>query len=161
MKKQKGYTLVELVITLAILVILISFALGPIRNMLLRNQVSNQVNLLQLDLTFARSEAINSSYPVVVLPNESWTDGWEIFVDINGNDQKDEGEDTVRTTSFENDTLSLTDSQDGLPVIFTRMGSLKGSEERSLSVTHSELDHSKTIFMTVAGSVSIRKVPNE
>lgn len=53
-KNTFGYTIIELVVTIAILAILITFSIGPMRGLLLRNQVKNEVNLLQLDLVFAR-----------------------------------------------------------------------------------------------------------
>ncbi len=158
---NKGFTIIELVITIAILAILITFSIGPIRGLLLRNQVKNEVNLLQLDLVYARSEAINRAYPVVVKPTEVWTDGWEIFVDVNNNGTKDNDEEQLRVTAFTNAQLSLRDSDNHSPLIFTSLGSLKSATERAIAITHSELSERKTIFLAAAGTVSVRTVHND
>lgn len=159
-KHTSGYTMIELVMTLAILAILITFSIGPIRSLLLRNQVKNEANLLQLDLSYARSEAINRAYPVVVKPIDDWQ-SWEIFVDVDDDGEQDSDEEQLRITAFGNSNLTLTDSADSALLTFTSLGSLKSAAERSLTISHSQLPDSKAIFVAAAGTVSLRTVHNE
>lgn len=163
-KRQKiisGYTLIELVIVLLLLGILLTFAIGPLRGMLLRNKVANQANLLQLDLSFARSEAVSRAYPSIVLPRESWSSGWDIVIDKNNNGILDEGEDKVRSTTYEDIKIKLIDSENNSPLIFTSFGNLKSASERNFLIKHEELPKSKMIVIAAAGSISVRTIENE
>lgn len=80
MPRSKGFTLVELMIAIAILGILISLAVPAMGRFAIQQQVGSQANEMMLSLAYARSEAIKRNASVVVIPvtntSTGWSDGW-------------------------------------------------------------------------------------
>lgn len=93
MYKQKGMTLVELVITLAIVALLISAAVPSVREMLISNRMTAVNNQLVSAFNYTRGEAVKRAYDVTMCARNStgqdcssfgtFTTGWIIFVDCN------------------------------------------------------------------------------
>ncbi len=88
-RKQHGFTLVELMITLVIAVILTTIAIPSFNNMIQRNRIATKTNALVSFLAIARSEAVKLGKPVTVCASSNGTactggsfdDGWIVFVD--------------------------------------------------------------------------------
>jgi type IV fimbrial biogenesis protein FimT len=79
--RQRGFTLVELVVTVGVLALLIGVALPSFRAVLLRSTVSAHTNDLLAALRLARSEAVKRSQQVEVLANGgNFTTGWVVRV---------------------------------------------------------------------------------
>jgi len=95
--KQSGFTLTELVLTLAISSILVSSAAPAFRGLLLNNRAVSLTNNLITALQIARSEAIKRNQDVTICKSSdsltcsgSWSDGWIIFSDIDHDRRLDE-----------------------------------------------------------------------
>jgi len=93
----KGFTLVELMVALAILAILVMAAAPTFNATLKRNRIESQLKDLSSHVKLARSEAISRSRTVTMCrssdqttcstaaPVGNWSIGWITFLDINGN----------------------------------------------------------------------------
>lgn len=90
MKKNHGFTLVELMITLAVVAILISLAAPSFQLAIQNNRLTTQVNNLVTALSLARSEAIRRGATVTVCKSNGgaactaagdWDQGWVVFTD--------------------------------------------------------------------------------
>lgn len=71
--RQRGFTLIELMLVLAIAALLMLLAAPAFSTFMARQQLAGDVNQLQSVLTFARSEAIKQRQPITVQffpPNE-------------------------------------------------------------------------------------------
>lgn len=83
--RVKGFTLVELMITIALAVIVLTMGVPSFQSTVDNNRLVTQANQLVGTLHFARSEAIKRRIPVTVRKSDSnWEDGWIAFSDLNG-----------------------------------------------------------------------------
>jgi type IV fimbrial biogenesis protein FimT len=92
MSKERGFTLVELMITLVIAAIVLTLAVPSFRNTIQNNRITTQVNEVVTAFNLARMEAIRQGSPVSVCPStdqatcsgaNNWATGWIVFSDTN------------------------------------------------------------------------------
>lgn len=86
-KQQHGFTLIELMVTIAVLAIVLSIAAPGLRSVIQNNRAAAISNELVSALQLARSEAIKRAVAVQVCPSNdqvacggSWNDGWIVQV---------------------------------------------------------------------------------
>jgi type IV fimbrial biogenesis protein FimT len=101
MSKQwriRGLTMIELLITMAIVAVLLGSAVPAFRGAIERLQLSTTTNDLLLAINLARTEATSRRKRVAVAPNvaNDWSSGWQVFIDANDNGRLDAGETVVR-----------------------------------------------------------------
>lgn len=77
-----GFTLIELVVTVAILAILASLAAPSFREILTAQRVRSTAYGIVSDLTLARSEALKRGADVTLTPaiSTNWASGWNVKV---------------------------------------------------------------------------------
>lgn len=91
-RKIKGFTVIELMIMVGIIGVLLAVGLPGLQNTVSRISTNSQAKTLVSSLNFARSEAIKRGRLVSVCGSNSgtdcvansWSDGWLVFVDNNG-----------------------------------------------------------------------------
>lgn len=80
MPKSRGFSLIELMIAIALLAIIISLAVPSMGSFLLNQRVAGQAAALSSALQFARSEASAKNRRIKVIPvtnsTNGWTQGW-------------------------------------------------------------------------------------
>lgn len=89
MKKTRGFTLVELMIVVALIAIIGGMALPAFRDMVASNRLMTSANGIITTFHQARSDAIRQSRTVSIVAckpdcgntgTQSWSNGWQIFV---------------------------------------------------------------------------------
>ena len=109
MNRTSAFTLIELVVTIAVLGILAAVALPSYKSLIARNRASSDANSLLSLITMARSEAIKRNAPVVLCKTangtqcstsgaNSWSGGVLVFVDsVTRNQTVDTDEAIIRS----------------------------------------------------------------
>ncbi|MET0106268.1 MAG: GspH/FimT family pseudopilin [Sedimenticola sp.] len=103
--RNRGLTLVELVVTLMVGTALISIAASASREMTGRSRMSSAVNELLGHIHLARSEAVKRRQKVILCPSTDgsgckptieWQEGYMVFVDSDQDGERDDGEPLLR-----------------------------------------------------------------
>jgi len=104
MKCYKGFTLIELMITLSIAGILLGYSIPSFQQLKLNKYMETERNRLTVSLNLARNHAVAYQTHVVVCPSltglscdnkSNWYDGWIVFIDVNKNRRLDDETDTL------------------------------------------------------------------
>lgn len=119
MRKSLGFTLVELMVTVAIVAILLSLAAPSFSSLLADQRLSGAANALLSDIGYARSEALKRGVNVTACPSTNptnanpscsgndWSRGWIVFVD-------QDGDGTRLTTGTDEVLLRASDALSGV-----------------------------------------------
>ena len=81
-----GFTLVELMVVLAILAILLAIAVPSYRGITTSNRIAAEINGLVTHLQYARSVAVKQGERVAITSNSgtNWANGWTVTVVSSG-----------------------------------------------------------------------------
>lgn len=113
MKNSRGFTMLELLITLAVLMVLLSWAVPSFNVVLKKNRMAINANSLISAINLARSEAINRGVDVDVSANAgSWNNGWTVAVA--GGGETIRVFDTPNSVFVNGDTLTITFPSSGI-----------------------------------------------
>jgi len=174
---SRGFTLLELVIVMLIVAILAAIGVPSFKYVTTSNRMAGEINGLVGDMQYARSEAIKQGLPVTLCASSdgatcgnsnTWQTGWIVFLDSNGNQTLDAGEQIVRTQpdfSATGDTLVPAGNARFSAITFNREGYASMNTVQPSTVTLLLHDSTATaqwtrcLQITVVGALSLERVP--
>jgi len=153
MPRERGFTLVELLFTLAIIAIALSIA-SPAFTELLRNQrARTATHELRQAIDFTRESAVHSGRPVsIVAISGNWANGWEVVVDAGNTGTRGEHTPPLATHEMLNGVRILADSTSSRYLHFTPRGN---------GIQPNGAFHSGTLTVCGEGSNHYRVVINK
>ena len=101
----RGFTLLELVLTVAVAAICTTVAVPALGPMLERQRATSAMEALATQMQLARMAAITYRQPAVLCPSPDgascssvpdWSGGWMLFLDADANRRPDPGEEVIR-----------------------------------------------------------------
>ena len=176
MRSSKGFTLVELMVTVAILIILASLAAPSFTRLLSDQRLSGAANALLSDINYTRSEALRRGTNVSACPSTTastanpscsssndWAVGWIVFVDSDGNGSRNTGagttEQLLRASTAVTGVSSALSTSGGSTVTFVRFNGrgLSPGAQQNIALTNNNTDFDRTLCITASGRPRVSK----
>ena len=104
-RRYAGFTLIELIITMAVLAICAGVALPSLRSFMEQQRTLAAISSLTSHMSLARMAAVTRNQRTVLCPSRNgnsceagtdWSTGWMLFLDEDGNRQPDSGDEVLR-----------------------------------------------------------------
>jgi type IV fimbrial biogenesis protein FimT len=158
-KSMSGVTLVELMMTVALVSVLMAIGVPSYKYVTNANRLAAEVNGLLGDMQFARAEAIKEGQTVVVCSSTDratcantnhWKTGWIVFSDVNFNGTVDAGETIWRVQNAFN-SLDTFDADNNIgAVTFNREGFAPGANAVTITLKDSTANQKWTRCLKVS-----------
>lgn len=172
MNTTKGFTLMEAMITIAIIGILSSIAAPSFQSYIANEQTSSIATDLFSDLRSLRQLSMSTASNVVIcatsnestcLPNvanaNDWTIGWIAFLDLNQNNQRDSASEDILILQAPLTDGDITYSG-GAVLTFDYQGEISNSQQFSICSTNNDSELSRAIIVNKVGR-ALRVQPSQ
>lgn len=103
-RRTRGFTLLEMIVSVAVVLVMLSIGMPALGHLLDRHQEQATTNELLTQLGLARSWAISRGQPVAICPSRiqgrctpdiEWSSNWMIYVDPDGDRQPNQNSDIL------------------------------------------------------------------
>ena len=161
MKKFSGYTLLEVLVVLAIVAILMAVAAPGLSNFIQNDRLVTQINTLTGHMAYARSEAVKRSQQVAVCVSSNgtsctggtnWETGWIIYVDEDNGGSFTAGEEILRAHETLEGNNTLTPGGIGTEVTYDYRGYVTAASVGTFTLCDSRSE-GRAIAISTTGRV--------
>ncbi len=160
-----GFTLIELMITIALVAIVMGIGVPSYQNLVVKNRIQTQASEIRSSLAMARVEAIRRGLWIRICPGQNgcaggnWHEGWNSFVDRDSNDTRDEGAgETHLEVHIRLDGGSTLTGAD--EVIFKSDGTVVDARTMILCTADGDAQHRRRISISSVGRVRVCSPPD-
>ncbi len=160
MKKNSGFTLTEILITVGLITIVMAIGIPSMNEFIKNDRLATQINLLVGHLALARSTAVSRHQPVIICASNDgatcssvdWADGWIVFVDVDASGGLSAGDEMLRSQAAleGNNTLA---SSAGAVVTYDNRGFAPNSTGSFALCDDRGATHMKSITISTTGRV--------
>lgn len=164
--RTSGFTLIELMVTIAVLAVLTTIAFPSFQSSMRSNRVATASNQMSALVSFARSEAIRSKSLVQLCTSTDgsscggdWNDGWLVWVDRNNSGvfNPDEALRYVEAPQ----QMVVSESANQTTVNFDARGRVRDNSSRSIELRPSdcpsEVELVRTFTLSSSGQLKVAK----
>lgn len=175
-RSQRGFTLIELMVTVAVLAIIAGIAIPSFNDQIRNNRSLTFGEEFAAALNYTRSEAVKRGQPVSLCPSnatqtdcgDDWTEGWLAVVDSNGAASSSVTvAELLRVWDAPDDGLSLTVKRGSNDFDFVRfvgaggLASVGGADDPiDARAKHEDCtgNAARAVRVNASGAVSMRRV---
>lgn len=158
-----GFTLIELIIVVAIISILFKFGMPAFSNLTLDNRMTAHINTMVASFNLARSEAVKRNKNIVICPNDDgecakrpyWHKGWMMFVDNNKDREFDKRDEEIIFIEAAKSDIEITSSRYRRRVVFRSIGTSAGSNAYYLFCDQRGADEARAIVLSNTGRTRV------
>jgi type IV fimbrial biogenesis protein FimT len=164
-KQRRGFTALELLVTMTIATILLAAGVPAIKSYSWNLRMSTTMDMLQTDLNLARGRAISHNTQTVICPaadtsncsgQSDWQDGWIVFTDLNADHNRQEGEPLLKRSDAV-ELMQISSSRSRSFIRFYPSGTAPGS---NLSINFCDkrgAEHAGKIVVSNTGRIRSEK----
>lgn len=163
--RTSGFSLIELMISIAILAILLALGWPSFQGSLRSNRIATASNEFLAALSLARSEAIRNTRGSGICASTDgtscdgtdWAAGWLVWGDTNGDGTFDAGEPVLRVKQ---DSAQVTVTGPADPITFDSRGRRRGSTDVAVTMQPDECGGrqlQRTLTVKAVGQVSMAR----
>jgi type IV fimbrial biogenesis protein FimT len=170
MKMGKGFTIIELMVTLAVVAITLVIGVPSMRDMIHNNRLAGQANELIAVMNYAKGEAITRGLRVSICPKNTagnacsadWANGYIAFADTDGDGTFDSNEKRLRVSRKveSGNTLSAVE-KDTTTTVGVVGFSASGNSASPFAVSYTLCDplthQSRIILLSLVGHTALTK----
>ena len=167
---SKGFTLLELIIIIAILGLTMAYAVPGLRTMVSNNRISGSANDFIAAQQFAKAESASRINPVTLckknadgdacVTGDDWSQGWIVFSDVDGNAAVDAGDTVLLNHETLNPNITFGSTAGVANSITYRPSgttSVTSTEVLIICDERGYADSAKGILVTITGRGSVMK----
>lgn len=150
---NQGFTLTELLITVAIVGIVASVAIPGLRDFITATRISSQANDFLAAIAFARSEAVKRNTTITLCPSpdgstcsSNWSAGWIVRQGSSGT--------VVRVYPALNGQNTMSSTGGHASIVFLAGGQIQQADTFNLCSANANDHQSREIQLTITGRVS-------
>ena len=162
-----GFSLIELLATLAVVSILIAESIPGLNAMLAQERSTSLTNKLAGTLAYARSEAITKHQTVIACQSTNsstcdksgkWQNGWIVFIDKNRNKQRDATDTLLRVYStVNNGTQAIFKGSAGIKYYIKYKPNGTAHPNGSFLICNPDIGIGKALIMSHSGRLRLSK----
>ena len=156
MKKHIGFTLIELMVAVAVVGVVVAIGMPSFGELLKNNRMVTQANTIIASLHQARSETINRGISVRIEPlvaGTDWSAGWQLRIDGSNpsdNDFDDDVDIVIRSyEALKQSTLTSTVDN----IIYLPDGSVSAAAVLTLTANECTREHKRIISIKLSGFI--------
>jgi type IV fimbrial biogenesis protein FimT len=165
-RRVRGLTLIELMVTIAVLGVVATLAMPDWTNIVLNNRLATQNNDLVSDIAMTRGEAMRRGARMTMCASSNgsscsndashWKLGRVVFFDADADGQRDDGEDVLRSAGTLQGSNTLAASGFGTTIVFKASGAPLTPGAFKLCDSRGG-DHGRFVTILPSGSVTFQR----
>ncbi len=168
--RSLGHTLVEMLVTLTLAGIVLTTGIPELKRILASNRMITEINGLVAHLHLARSEAVNRGKRVVLCPGSDdgrclgspeWHRGYILFVDDNGNRERDTREPLIRVHAVDAPGILITSSASRRRISYHPDGASPGSNLTFIFCESQDATPPKAVIVSNTGRPRVSRTRSD
>lgn len=159
-KLQRGLTLLEMLVAVAVLAIVVTTVAPNIQSLLIKNKITADLNSLSAVAQRARFTAVDEQTDVLMCPTDDYSacsNDWKlakmVFIDSNGNGARDNTEDLIVSSDPINSANTVYGFSGSL--VFDEQGGVSRAATIKICPKTNDANYASALLLSLYGRISV------